>query len=97
MLESKGLLNDVADAKLDLAEALLMLENVDEVEYLCREVAHFYRETGLATGALTAAIFLREAATKRVLKREDIEHVRRYLAEVRENPDLLFVPPSSRF
>jgi tetratricopeptide (TPR) repeat protein len=97
VLQSKGLANDVADAKLDLAEALLMLGEVDEVEYLCREVAYFYRETGLATGALTAATFLREAATRRALRREDIEHMRRYLMEVRENPDLLFAPPPPRF
>lgn len=96
-LESKGLFNDVADAKLDLAEALLMLGEVDEVEYLCREVAHFYRETGLATGALTAATFLREAAANRVLRREDIEHVRQYLVESRENPKLLFAPLLPRF
>jgi tetratricopeptide (TPR) repeat protein len=95
-LELKGLVNDVADAKLDLAEALLMLGDVAEVEYLCGEVAHFYHEKALATGALMAATFLREVATKRALRREDIQHVRRYLVELRENPDLLFAPPRRR-
>src|SRR5205823_8569248 len=34
-LESKGLLSDASDARLDLAEALLMLGRLDEVETLC--------------------------------------------------------------
>jgi tetratricopeptide (TPR) repeat protein len=92
-LEAKGLENDVADAKLDLAEALLMLGRVEEVESLCGEVAFFYRETGLVTGALMAATFLREAASKRLLRREHIDQVRTYLLAVRENPELPFARP----
>jgi tetratricopeptide (TPR) repeat protein len=92
-LESKGLVNDVADAKLDLAEALLMNGEFSEVEIVCSEIAFFYRLAGLTTGALMAASFLREAASKRVLRRDDLQHVRTYLNAVREAPDLPFVPP----
>jgi tetratricopeptide (TPR) repeat protein len=92
-LEEKSLENDVADAKLDLAETLLMMGHSEEVESICSEVAVFYREAGLVTGALTAAMFLREAAAKRLLRRDHIAHVRAYLAAVREDPELLFAPP----
>ncbi|HEX7138633.1 MAG TPA: tetratricopeptide repeat protein, partial [Vicinamibacterales bacterium] len=93
-LEAKGLQNDTADAKLDLAEALLMLGRIEEVEALCGEVAFFYREAGLVTGALTAASFLKEAASRRVLSREHIDVVRHYLVAAREDPDLRFAPPT---
>jgi tetratricopeptide (TPR) repeat protein len=92
-LEAKGLQNDVADAKLDLAEALLMTGRIAEVEMLCAEVALFYREAGLVTGALTAASFLKEAASKRLLRQQHIKMVRNYLLAVREDPDLPFAPP----
>lgn len=95
-LESKGLANDAADAKLDLAEALLMNGEFTEVESVCIEITFFYRLSGLTTGALTAASFLREAASKRVLRRDDVQHVRTYLSAVREAPDLPFVPPFPR-
>ena len=93
-LEAKGLRNDVADAKLDLVEALLMTGQISEVESLCAEVAFFYREAGLVTGALTAASFLKEAASKRLLRQEHVTVVRNYLLAVREDPDLPFAPPS---
>jgi tetratricopeptide (TPR) repeat protein len=92
-LESKGLMNDVADAKLDLAEALLMIGEISEVEMVCSEIAVFYRHSGIANGALLAAAFLREAAFKRTLRRHHLEHVRHYLSAVRETPDLPFAPP----
>jgi thioredoxin-like negative regulator of GroEL len=92
-LEAKGLQNDVADAKLDLAEALLMTGRLDEVEALCAEVAFYYRQAGLVTGALTAASFLKEAASKRRLSREHINTIRDYLFAVREDPELPFAPP----
>jgi tetratricopeptide (TPR) repeat protein len=92
-LDAKGLQNDVADAKLDLAETLLMTGGLNEVQMLCAEVALFYREAGLVTGALTAATFLKEAASKRLLRQEHIKVVRNYLLAVREDPELPFAPP----
>jgi tetratricopeptide (TPR) repeat protein len=91
-LESMGRMNDVADAKLDLAEALLMMGDVSEVEMICGEIALFYRQSGIANGALVAAAFLREAASKRALRRHQLQHVRNYLSAVRERPDLPFAP-----
>lgn len=92
-LEAKGLRNDVADAKLDLAETLLMVGSLTEVEALCAEVAFFYREAGLVTGAMMAASFLKEAASQRRLRQEHIEIVRSYLLAVREDPELPFATP----
>jgi tetratricopeptide (TPR) repeat protein len=92
-LDAKGLQNDLADAKLDLAETLLMTGGLNEVEMLCAQVAFFYREAGLVTGALTAATFLKEAASKRLLRQEHVKVVRNYLLAVREDPELPFAPP----
>jgi tetratricopeptide (TPR) repeat protein len=92
-LEEKGLRSDATEARLDLAEALLMLDELEEVESLCTEVAGFYRQTRIVTGALTAATFLKEAAVKRLLRREHIQQVRDYLVELNEHPELAFATP----
>jgi hypothetical protein len=86
-------LDDAADAKLDLAEALLMLDELDEVEAICTELVRFYRQQNIITNALTAASFLNEAARRRSITRRDIRHVRRYLTDLREDPQLVFIPP----
>jgi hypothetical protein len=82
-----------ADAKLDLAEALLMLGRPQEIEMLCTEAEAAYRKLGLVTGRLAAARYLRSAAANQMLRREDVQHVRTYLEQVREKPDTPFAPP----
>jgi tetratricopeptide (TPR) repeat protein len=84
-----------ADAKVDLAEALLMLGRPQEIETLCREVEECYARLGLSRGRLSAAGFLRNAAADQILRREDIQHVRTYLEQSRERSDTHF-PPASR-
>jgi tetratricopeptide (TPR) repeat protein len=93
--ESKGALDDAADARLDLAEALLMLGELDEVEAICTELVLFYRQQNIITNALTAASFLNETAKARSIKRRDIRLVRSYLKDLRQDPLLAFVPPPS--
>lgn len=82
-----------ADAKVDLAEALLMLGRPQEIERLCTEAEAFFAKVGLVTGRLEAVRFLKTAAANHMLRREDIQHVRAYLDESREKPDAPFAPP----
>jgi tetratricopeptide (TPR) repeat protein len=82
-----------ADAKLDLAEALLMLGRPQEIETLCREAEATYARLRLMSGRLAAARYLRNAAANQMLRREDIQHVRAYIEESREAPDTPFAPP----
>ena len=85
-----------AEAKLDLAEALLMLGRPQEIERLCTEAETFFAKVGLVTGRLEAVRFLKTAAANHMLRREDIQHVRTYLDESREKPDVPFAPPPPR-
>jgi tetratricopeptide (TPR) repeat protein len=82
-----------ADAKLDLAEALLMLGRPQEIEKLCTEAEAAYAKLGLVTGRLEAARYLRNAAAKQLLRREDVQHVRTYLEKSRAKPETPFAPP----
>ncbi|HEV8435689.1 MAG TPA: tetratricopeptide repeat protein [Thermoanaerobaculia bacterium] len=85
-----------AGAKLDLAEALLMLGRPQEIETLCREAEAVYAKAGSLSGHLAAARFLRNAAANQMLRRDDVEHVRTYLESSRGNPDRPFAPPPRR-
>lgn len=86
---------EVADAKVDLAEALLMLGRPAEIESLCDEAEAVYRQVGLV-GRLAALRFLKNAARNHLLRREDIEYVRNYLTDSRQNPNLPFAPPPKK-
>jgi tetratricopeptide (TPR) repeat protein len=92
-LELKGLKSDAADAKLDLAETLIVLGEYAEIEALCSDVMLFYRNEEMITSALTAARFLKEAAAEHSIQRSDIAHVRSFLTQLRRDPNLLFAPP----
>jgi tetratricopeptide (TPR) repeat protein len=92
-LKQLGMLKNAADAQLDLAEALLLLERFGDVEVLAMQLIDHYRGAKMLTGALTAMVFLREATRNRTAKPRDIEHVRRYLEAVERAPTLPFAPP----
>jgi tetratricopeptide (TPR) repeat protein len=95
-LSELGMVGDAAHAQLDLAEALLLLERFAEVHDACTSLFAFFRGANMLTGALTAAAFLREAATRRTLTRQHIEGVRTYLVALERQPDLVFAPPPER-
>jgi tetratricopeptide (TPR) repeat protein len=89
-----GLDGDVALIKLDLAEAKLMLGDTATVRTLCIEIFAFFRQARMLTGALTAAAFLEEAAHRDRLTAKQIQHVRRFLRRLKDEPDALFVRPT---
>jgi hypothetical protein len=84
---------DAARCQLDLAEALLMLGRFDEVQSVCGALVSYFRQARMITGALTAAAFLKEAASSGRLTRTHIDHVRTYLSQLEHRPELPFSPP----
>jgi tetratricopeptide (TPR) repeat protein len=88
-----GMDSDVALIKLDLAEAKLMLGDTAAVRSLCVEIFAFFRDADMLTGALTAAAFLQEAAHRERITRHHIDHVRRFVSRLKDDPDALFVRP----
>jgi len=71
-------MTDTATMELQHAEALLMLGRYDEVVLLAEGLVATFRAAGKITGAVTAAMFLREAATARTLSRNQVRFVREY-------------------
>ena len=92
-LETLGMVQDAARAKLDFAEALVQLGRFAEVESLCATLVTFFRETSMLTNTLMAAAYLKEAAANRSLSVEKIRYVKKYLTDVERMPELLFLPP----
>jgi tetratricopeptide (TPR) repeat protein len=92
-LEAVGMASAAARARLDLAEALVQLGRFNEVHAIASALVTYFRNAAMITGALTAAAYLKEAATSRSLTVEGVRHVRKYLADVERAPDLLFLPP----
>jgi tetratricopeptide (TPR) repeat protein len=88
-----GLDSDVALIKLDLAEARLMLGDSAAVRSLCREIIAFFRAADMITGALTAAAFLEENARQALLTQRQIDHVRRFVRRLKDDPDAEFARP----
>jgi tetratricopeptide (TPR) repeat protein len=60
-LAELGLVTDFGLAALEIAEALLALDRVEEVPAVCREVIARFTAAGLAAQATTALSYLREA------------------------------------
>lgn len=87
-----GMAADANRVRIDLAEALLVRGEFEEVERLCTSMVEFFRRANMLTGAHTAASFLREAAAQRTLTRPLIAHVRNYFENLDRVPDLAFAP-----
>lgn len=85
--------DEAANASLDLMESLLLSGDSLEIVSLCAEVTRYYRRAGKMRQALTAAAFLKEAAGAGTIRVETVQHVRRFVAQLDRQPDLLFVPP----
>ena len=92
-LEAAGMVAHAARARLDLAEALLLLERFAEVHSTCVGLTEFFRAAKMLTGALTAAAYLKEASAGKRITSRHIECVRNYLHELDRSPDLPFAPP----
>lgn len=91
-----GQLEMVADAglvALELAESLLVLGQSDEVPSICRDVIGQFTRAGMASRALTALSFLREAVAMGQASPSLVQHVSAFLRKLPAEQPRLFAPP----
>jgi tetratricopeptide (TPR) repeat protein len=88
-----GMESDAALARVDMSEALLVLERWEEIVKVAGHAFRVLKKAGILTGALTAFAYVKEAASKRRLTPGALKAVREYLRRVEREPDLLFIPP----
>ena len=92
--EQFDMISDAGLAALELAEALLLTGTVDEVPAICRDVINQFTRAGMASRALTALSFLREAVAIGQATPGLVRHVHAFLRELpNEQPRLFALPP----
>lgn len=93
--EELGMADEAANVTLDLMESLLLTGRKQEIVKLCNDVMRHYRRAGKLRQALTAAAYLKEAATEGRIGVKAVQHVRSFVQRLDRQPDLLFTPPPS--
>jgi tetratricopeptide (TPR) repeat protein len=93
--ERHGLASEAVLVRLDLADVYLEAGRFCEVEKTCREAIANFERAGVAytVRARTALGYLHEAAKKRRITPEAVEHVRSYILGLPSEPTLVFAPP----
>jgi hypothetical protein len=91
-VEQLGMADEAANVSLDLMESLMLSGDTSEIASLTADVMRHYRRAGKVRQALTAAAFLKEAATIGSIRVETVQHVRRFVDALGRQPELLFVP-----
>lgn len=84
---------DAGLVALELAEALLVVRQPDEVPAICREVITQFTRAGMASRALTALSFLREAVAIGQASPDLVRHVHSFLRKLPAEQPRLFAPP----
>lgn len=90
----------IADAglvALELAEALLATGRPEEVPAICREIIAQFTRSGMASRAITALSFLREAVALGQASTSLVRHVHAFLRELPSEQPRLFAPPPVGF
>jgi tetratricopeptide (TPR) repeat protein len=91
--EQLDMIGDAGLAALDLAETLLVLEQSDEVPAICREVIGQFTRAAMASRALTALSFLREAVAMGQASPSLVQHVSAFLRQLPAEQPRLYAPP----
>lgn len=91
------LIADAGLVALELAEVLLATGRPDEVPAICREVIAQFTQSGMASRAITALSFLREAVALGQASTSLVRHVHAFLRELPAEQPRLFAPPPSGF
>jgi tetratricopeptide (TPR) repeat protein len=78
---------------LELAESLLVLGQSEEVPAICRDVIGQFTRAGMASRALTALSFLREAVAMGQASPSLVQHVSAFLRQLPAEQPRLFAPP----
>jgi tetratricopeptide (TPR) repeat protein len=93
--EHLGMIVDAGLVALDLAETLLILGQSDEVPSICRDVISQFTRAGMASRAMTALSFLREAVAMGQASPSLVKHVSTFLRQLpAEQPRLSAPPPA---
>jgi tetratricopeptide (TPR) repeat protein len=79
-------------AALEIAEALIALNQMDKARSITEEALNEFRAAGLNERAITALAYLRDLLPETTTPTQAIRHVRSYLAELQEEPDRAFLP-----
>ncbi|HVG25248.1 MAG TPA: tetratricopeptide repeat protein [Thermoanaerobaculia bacterium] len=91
--EQLDMVADAGLAALELAEALLATGRTDEVPAICRDVIAQFTRAGMASRAITALSFLREAVAIGQASPSIVRHVHAFLRELPSDQPRLFAPP----
>ena len=93
--EELDLIADAGLVALELAEALLMIDQPEEVPAICRDLIAQFTRAGMTSPAITALSFLREAVAIGHLSTSLVRHVYAFLRELpAEQPRLFASPPT---
>jgi tetratricopeptide (TPR) repeat protein len=95
--EQLELIADSGLVALELAEVLLATGHTDEVPAICREVIAQFTRAGMASRAITALSFLREAVALGQASTSLVRHVHAFLRELPAEQPRLFAPPPGGF
>jgi tetratricopeptide (TPR) repeat protein len=87
------MIGDAGLVALELAESLLVLGQSDEVPSICRDVIGQFTRAGMASRALTALSFLREAVAMGQGSPSLVQHVSAFLRKLPAEQPRLFAPP----
>lgn len=91
--ERRGMVTDAALVGLDLADAFLVAGQHKAIVELASRLFRVFMDAGMLTGALSAIAYLKDAAARETLTKQEIDTVRRFLRRAEHQPELLFVPP----
>ena len=91
--EELDLIADAGLAALELAEALLLAGQPNEVPAICRNIVARFTRAGMTSRAITALSFLREAVALGQANPSLIRHVHDFLRELPAERPRLFAPP----
>lgn len=95
--EQFDMISDAGLVALELAEALLIVGTAEEVPAICREVITQFNRAGMASRAITALSFLREAVAIGQATASLVRHVHAFLRELPNEQPRLFAPPPGGF
>jgi tetratricopeptide (TPR) repeat protein len=91
--EQLELIGDAGLMALILAEALMATDQPEDVPAICRDVIAQFTRSGMASRAITALSFLREAVAIGQASPSLVRHVHAFLRELPAEQPRLFAPP----
>jgi len=83
---------DAGEVALDIVEALIATNRLDEAQKLTEKVVKEFVSAGLNNGAITALSYLRDILPGSKEAKRAVRYVRSYVEKLRTEPARLFVP-----